>query len=198
MDAFDAALAAIDQAHAADPQRVTTSDGADQAAEAKYCAHVMAWVDRLRPDGDQALRLAAAAQHLERWTLPRDEYPTGKAGYLAWRRAVHLRQGARARALIEAAGVAGAIAERAEQLIAKRTPRDDRDGQALEDATCLTFLELQAADFAATRSAESVIDILMKTMRKMSPAAHAAAAGLDVDPAVGAAIAAAAERLRIA
>jgi hypothetical protein len=55
----------------------------------------------------------------------------------------------------------------------------DPDTQALEDSTCLAFLERDFADFAARHDDEKMIGIVRRTWRKMSPAAHHAAMTLD-------------------
>lgn len=164
-DAAVAAGAAIDAAHAADPER---RDG--QPAELRYADAVERWVCRLVDAPTPVLRLAARAQHLERWTLPRSAYPMDRPGYHAWRTEQYRRQGARARELCLAAGLAAADAERVELLVAKRLAREP-DGQALEDAACLVFLESEVAGFAGQHpdyDAGKYVDILAKTMRKMS------------------------------
>ncbi len=166
-DAVHAAREAIDAAHATDPER---SDG--RPAELAYADAVEAWLLRLEPQADPILRLAARAQHLQRWTLPRSDYPLDRAGYHRWRTEQYRRQGALAHRLCVEAGVAEAEARRVEALVAKKR-LGESDGQALEDATCLVFLSSELAGFAAGHAdypREKYIDILRKTMRKMSPA----------------------------
>ena len=62
------------------------------------------WIDRLVPDADDTLKLAARAHHLRRWELPRADYPEGRAGYLRWRRDQKRRHAADVEALLVAAG----------------------------------------------------------------------------------------------
>ena len=59
--------------------------------------------------------------------------------------------------------------------------KGDDDTQALEDAMCLVFLELQLADVAARLDEEKLVSVLAKTAKKMSATAlgHAAALPLD-------------------
>lgn len=171
------AIEAIDAAHAADP------DGKELA----YADSCEKWLQHLLGDLDDTARLAARCQHLERWSIPRDSYPEGRASYLKWRKAVHARQGERACELITAAGVDTAVAERVRELVAKRIPRSDPLSQALEDAACLVFLDEQIDDFL-TRNAysdEKCIDIIRKTWNKMGEGGHAAALTLDLSPRVG-------------
>ncbi len=79
---FDRALAAIDAAHAEDPEK----DAAGQPKELAYAQHMSAWLDRLAPQASVPLRLAVRCQHLRRWAIPRGRYPEGKVGYLKWRK----------------------------------------------------------------------------------------------------------------
>jgi tRNAThr (cytosine32-N3)-methyltransferase len=172
------ALAALDAAHAADPRR--TPEG--RPAEAAYVERVAAWLGRLLPEASDALMLAARAQHLERWAIPRDAYPRDRTGYLKWRKAIQQRQGQRVAEILRAAGCDDALVARVAALVAKAVPRGDPEGPALEDAACLVFLEAELAAFADAHredyAREKLVDIVRKTWIKMSPAAQALAATL--------------------
>jgi tRNAThr (cytosine32-N3)-methyltransferase len=163
-------LKAINQVHRQDPERV---DG--QPAELIYAMHLERWIGELVPAPSAALLLAARCQHLERWAIARSEFAADKAGYFAWRKAVHQHQGKRATALLSAAGCPEALTTRVAQLVAKAAPKADPEGQALEDAACLVFLEIELAGFAAEHpdyTRDKFIDIIRKTWRKMSPDGH--------------------------
>jgi tRNAThr (cytosine32-N3)-methyltransferase len=179
MDAHARARLLIDAAHAADPQRA--ADG--RAAELLYADRMEAWVERLVAPATPALRLAARAQHLERWLVPRTTFPEGRAGYLTWRRSLYTRQAERARELLLAAGIDAAEAADVATWVSKTGLRTNRSTQALEDAACLVFLENEIGAFAGRHAdypREKFVDILRKTWRKMSPAAQAAAAALPL------------------
>ena len=181
MDVDTRFFAALDAAHAGDPERI---DGV--AAELRYADRISHWVGQLVPHPSPALALAARAQHLERWVIPRSDFPLDKPGYLRWRKSVQLRQGARAREILLAAGCDATLAERVAVLVAKGAARD-AEGQALEDAACLTFIEGELAEFAAQHveyPRAKFVDIIAKTWRKMSPAARDLALGLTLDPEV--------------
>jgi hypothetical protein len=174
----------IDLAHEADPAR--TPEG--RAAELIYSDRMEAWVARLVPDAVPALRLAARAQHLERWSVPRASFPEGKAGYLTWRRSLYTKQAERARVLLLEAGVPAAEADDVATWVSKTGLKTNAGTQALEDAACLVFLENEIGAFAAQHAAyprEKFVDILRKTWRKMSPAAQQAALALNLPPAIG-------------
>jgi len=174
MDPMETACAALDAAHAKDP------GGPDH--ERAYTRRIEAWTSRLVAAPSPALRLAARAQHLERWAIPRADYPEGRGGYLRWRAAVHQRQGARAQEILGASGCDAELSARVAALVSKSAPRGDAEAQALEDAACLVFLETELAAFAAEYPREKTIDVLRKTWRKMSPAGHAEAARLTLAP----------------
>jgi protein-tyrosine-phosphatase len=179
-DPLARAREAIDAAHAAEPV-----PPAGKPSELAYADHVERWIARLVANPGAALQLAARCQHLERWVIPRASFPMDKPGYFTWRKAVHRRQGERARILLLGAGVDTAIAARVEQLVAKAAPKGDAEAQALEDAACLAFLDTELALFASQHgdyTRDKFIDIIRKTWRKMSPAAHALALGLPLPP----------------
>jgi protein-tyrosine-phosphatase len=169
-DLIDRARAALDAAHAAEPVVPT-----GKPSELAYAGHVEQWIERLIEQPSLALRLASRAQHLERWAIPRSSFPMDKPGYFAWRKAVHKRQGERAKELLTAAGMDAVTAERVGVLVAKAAPKGDLEAQALEDAACLTFIATELGDFASHHpdyTREKFIDIIRKTWRKMSPRGH--------------------------
>lgn len=179
------ARALLDEAHAADPSK--TADGS--AAELVYADNMERWVARLAPDAPPLLRLAARAQHLERWTVARSTYPEGRAGYLAWRRFLYTKQAARATELLLRAGIAAAEADELAAWVAKENIKNNAGTQTLEDAACLVFLESEIAHFAARHAdytEEKFAEILRKTWKKMSPRAHGLALALELPPAISA------------
>ena len=143
-DLIERARAALDAAHAGEP-----SPPVGKPSELAYADHIEQWITRLVEQPSLALRLAARAQHLERWAIPRSSYPMDKPGYLAWRKAVHKRQGERAKELLTDAGMDAVTSERVGVLVAKAAPKGDAEAQALEDAACLTFLATELGDFGA-------------------------------------------------
>lgn len=183
-EALTAAFAALDQAHDADPKR----DG-PRAAELVYVERVEAWIHQLVTEPSTALRLAARAQHLERWAIPRADYPMDKVGYHAWRRAIQQRQGTRAQDLLTAAGLDPELTARVAQLVSKSAPRHDPEAQALEDAACLVFFAHELPTFAADHpdyTRDKHLTIVQKTWRKMSPAGQAAVRALSLPEGIAA------------
>jgi hypothetical protein len=177
---FDRAIAAIDAVNAGDPNQLTVK-GVTRAKELAHAELVSEWVRRLRPDADELLLLAARGHHLRRWQSPRSSYPEGRAGYLRWRRDLSERQAEELGQLLGKEGYEAGDVERVRAIVRKRGLGTDADVQALEDALCLTFLETQLGDLVAKTDEPKMVDILRKTMAKMSPAAIALASSLELD-----------------
>ncbi|MCG7494484.1 DUF4202 domain-containing protein [Thalassobius sp. Cn5-15] len=167
MTDLTAALAAIDAANAADP----TLEGGKPAA-LLYGERMTAELAHLSPDASEVLQIAARGQHIERWKLPRKDYPEGKAGYYAWRREQGRRHGERVAGIMAEAGYSEADQTRVGVLLRKEKLKADPEVQALEDAICFTFIRWYLGPFAETRTPEDLVKIVEKTARKMSATAR--------------------------
>jgi hypothetical protein len=179
---FDRAVAAIDAANAEDPNTIVVH-GVTRPKEQAHAELMTAWVKRLRPDASEALLLAARAHHIRRWTVARDSYPDGRAGYLRWRRDLHERHAADVGAILRTAGYDDATVGRVQDIVRKRNLNRDADVQVLEDALCLVFIETQFEALAVKLDREKMVDVVRKTLRKMSGAGIDAALGLDLPAA---------------
>ena len=178
---FGQALAAFDRANAEDPNRVPDS-AASTAKELAYARSMTAWLERLYPQAPEALRLAARCQHIERWRIPRADYPMDRVGYLTWRRDLKEFHAKRAAEILQACGYDEATIRRVGNLVRKVNLKRDPDAQALEDVACLVFLQTQYSDFSQKHDSAKIISILQKTWKKMSPHGRAAALELDIAP----------------
>lgn len=170
---LDDAIARIDAENAQDPRR---EEG--EPAELLYGRRMSAWLARLAPDAGEALVLAARAQHVARWRIPRSQFPDGRAGYRRWRAECARMHAQRAGELLAEAGYDRVTIDRVGELLLKARLADDPEVQALEDTACLVFLEHSLADFARKHERDKLVDIIQKTWRKMSPRGHAAARDL--------------------
>ena len=184
MQRLEQVFALIDQANGADPNTVEV-DGASRPAELVYGQRMSARLDDFCPEASELVKIACRAQHLERWTLPRRDYPMDRPGYHRWRNEQKRRHAARLTELMEQAGYEAADAERAASLVRKENLRTDPDTQRLEDVVCLVFLEFYAEDFAAGRDLDQLVGIVRKTWAKMSPDGQTAALALTLPQAVG-------------
>ena len=189
---LERAIAAIDAANADDPATIVV-DGVERPKERAHAEMMTAWVQRLDPQADDAQLLAARAHHLRRWAIPRTDFPDGRAGYLRWRTDQKRRQAAEVAEILRSAGYEDDEVERVAGIVAKRQLATDPAVQTHEDALCLAFLQLQFDDLAAQLGDDHMVEVVRKTLAKMSPAGVRAAGGLRVSDR-GAAILAAASR----
>jgi hypothetical protein len=164
---FARAVAAIDRANADDPNRIVVR-GQLQPKELAHAELATEWVRRLESDPSEALLLAARAHHIRRWVVPRASYPTGRAGYLRWRRALHQRHAEHVAEILQQIGYEHATIERVQRIVAKRDLGKDRDAQVLEDALCLVFVETQLHDLGRRLDHPKMLDVVRKTLAKMS------------------------------
>lgn len=169
-DRFERAIAAIDAANADDPTTIIVG-GVERPKELAHAELVSGWVTRLDPEASEALRLAARAHHLRRWTIPRASYPTGRAGYLKWRKTLHEQHAREVAAVLAGVGYDEETIGRVQDLVRKRGLGTDPEMQALEDAMCLVFIETQLADLAARLDPDTLPGVIAKTKKKMSPEA---------------------------
>jgi hypothetical protein len=88
-------------------------------------------------------------------------------------------------ALLRDAGYDDVEIERVAAIVRKdglgREGAGDPAIQVHEDALCLVFLQTQLVDVADQLGDAETVEVLVKTMRKMSPRGIAAAAALDLD-----------------
>lgn len=167
-DQLTQVLTAIDAANAADPN---LEDG--KPAALLYGTRMSEELARLCPDAGEALQIAARGQHVERWKLARTEFPEGRAGYLAWRKAQGVFHAEVVAALMAEAGYAEHEVQSAGQMLRKEGIKRDGQVQMLEDVICFVFLKWYFAPFAAKHEAGKILRIVEKTARKMSAEARA-------------------------
>jgi hypothetical protein len=153
------AYALIDAANAKDP--------AEQAVT--YGRRMTETLEAFAPGSPEPLRIAARAQHIERWTIPRASYPEGRIPYLTWRMDLQKLHARRAGEIMAECGYGEEDIARTGSLLRKERLKQDPDAQTLEDVICLVFLRHEADAFIAKHEDEKVRDILAKTAKKMSP-----------------------------
>lgn len=180
-DRFARAIAAIDAANAEDPT-VIVIDGQERPKELAHAELVTDWVHRLDPDPSEALRVAARAHHLRRWTIPRASYPAGRSGYLKWRKTLHEQHAREVAEILEQVGYDDATMARVQDLVRKRGLGKDPEVQTLEDALCLVFVQTQLRDLAQRLDPATLPGVIEKTKKKMSERAIELALGLDLTP----------------
>jgi hypothetical protein len=183
MHRFDKAIAGIDAANSADPNRLEI--GSETVpAELIYGRRMSEMLDRVYPDASEAVRIAARAQHIRRWEVPRSSYPMDRPGYLRWRKDLARKHAEWAGEILKTCDYDDAEISRIGALVRKENFRRDDEAQAIEDVASLVFLAHYAAEFAAKHEPEKVVAILVKTLGKMSEHGKAAALTLDLNEGV--------------
>jgi hypothetical protein len=81
----ESVLRKLDDVNAADP--VSAESGRKMLPRASHCGRRMSAVlEGFMPDAPEMLRIAAGAEHTERWAVPRANYAEGRIAYLNWRK----------------------------------------------------------------------------------------------------------------
>jgi hypothetical protein len=173
---------AIDAANADDPRK-TVVDGAARPYEVVYSERMSARLAAMYPDASELLRIAARAQHVRRFDIPRNRYAEGRDGYNQWRKACRDHHGEIVTRLMREAGYGEDEISHVVAIVKKEQLKKNRDSQALENVVDVVFLEHYLDEFLAKYAAyddDKIVDILGKTLRKMSPKGHAAALALPM------------------
>ena len=165
---LDDAFAAIDAENAGDPH----------GKELDHAERAVGWIRRLRPDASPELLLAARGHHVRRWDIPRTDEPEGRAGYLRWKRRLQQHHADVLGRVLDGSGFDVA---RVQAIVRKERLKSDPDVQSLEDALALVFLETQLAELGEKLDDDHMVDVLAKTLRKMTPDGRAAAGALTYD-----------------
>jgi hypothetical protein len=182
MERHEALIAAIDAANADDPRKITI-DGAERPFEIVYAERMSARLSALYPEASELLKIATRAQHLRRWEIAREDYPLGRHGYNEWRKACRVHHARLVGELMRAQGYDDVSADHVGALIRKEKLKKDPESQALENVAAIVFLEHYFDDFHEKYKDyddDKIVDILGKTLCKMSPKGHAAALALPL------------------
>lgn len=176
---FREAIHAFDEANSKDPN-IDTVNGKDQPKELLYAQRMTEWLGKMDPEASEPLRLAARCQHIERWVIPREEYPETRSGYLRWRNDLKKYHAERAGNILKDVGYDEKTIRRVQKLVMKKGIKSDTEAQMLEDVICLVFLVYYFDDFADKHDDEKLVSILKKTLRKMSKEGRNRALQLDM------------------
>lgn len=176
---FERAIDIIDKENSNDPNR-EVFQGKEYPKELLYAQRMTEWLKKLVPDPSEALQLAARAQHICRWTLPRRNYSMDRKGYLLWRTELKNFHAQKTEKILEECEYDEKMIRRVQSLILKQKMKVDPESQALEDVICLVFLENYFSKFANQHDQEKVISIIRKTWKKMSEMAREKALKLNL------------------
>jgi len=167
---FEHTLARFDAANAQDPNQ---DEG--QPKELLYGQRMSDMIGRFAPDASEAAQLAVRAQHIQRWTVPRNTYPMTKEGYHAWRTGLYTFHADTAGELMREAGYDDTMIERVKKAVGKRGIKVNPESQLLEDIANLVFIEYYLQAFANSKpdyDEAKWLEIIRRTWGKMSKSAQ--------------------------
>ena len=180
-DRFKRAIVTIDAANAQDPQSAHWKDH-HGPRELLFAQCVYHWVMQLDGEASESLLLAARAHTLRRWEVPRSKYAMNRIGYHEWRDACAAYHAQIAEKMLREQGYEDATVNQVLALIVKKNWLTDPEARTLEDADCLAFLEMKLASYVDEWEAEKAINILRRSLRKMTPKARELATTIELDP----------------
>ena len=178
-DQFEKAITTFDAYNLNDPHQEEV-DGNLVSKEGIYAQRMSARLDDFYPSAPEYLKLAAHCQHIGRWEIPRESYPMDKKGYLQWRNVLKTHHAKLAEQILISCRYDEATIEKVKFLLLKKELFTNPDTKVLEDVICLVFIEHYLEEFAEKHEPPKVIDILQKTLKKMSPRAIEEAAKIPV------------------
>ncbi len=178
---FQKAISLIDKANIQDPNKEVL-EGKEYSMEMIYSNRMTSWLDKLDSDASEQLQIAARAQHIQRWKIPRAKYPRDRNGYRNWRKELMDFHAEKAGVIMTEAGYDENSISRVKSLIKKERFKTDSESQMLEDVVCLVFLENYFSDFSKEHmdDNEKINRIIKKTWNKMSDKGRELAMEIDL------------------
>jgi len=175
----------IDAANAGDP-RIDIVDGAARPRESVYAERMTQCLTRLYPDASEALRIAARAQHICRWQVPRASYPLGRDGYNSWRGACRDHHAALISDILRRHDYDGTEIANIVGIIKKEALKANPDSQALENVVGVVFAAYYLAPFVSDHpdyDEAKLLGIIKRTLRKMDATGRAGILALSLPEA---------------
>lgn len=167
MDRFEKAITTFDAYNLNDPH-LEEVNGNLVSKEVLYAQRMSKRLDDFYPAAPEYLKLAAHCQHIGRWEIPRESYPMDKKGYFQWRNVLKTHHAKLAGQILVSCRYDETTIEKVKSLLQKKGLHANPDTQVLEDVICLVFIEHYLEDFAEKHEPQKVVDILQKTLKKMS------------------------------
>jgi len=180
LERFNNTIADFDAINAEDPNKINVGDKS-LPKELVYAERLSEMLSRYAPDSSEPLKLATRAQHIQRWSSPRSDYPMTKPGYMQWRGNLKIHHAQVASKIMQEQRYDDGTIQQVASLLRKENLSANVDMQTLEDVIVLAFLEHDLNAFVQKYSAypeEKILTILRKSYLKMSEKGRAAAFSL--------------------
>lgn len=176
---LSAAFAAFDAYNNQDPNQETV--GTEKLSkETLYGLRMSIWLNRYDVSAPDQVKLAARSQHIGRWEMARDSFPMNRTGYLKWRSQLAIHHSKTAGNILSNLGYEEELIDKVKFLLQKKQLRQNEETQLLEDVIFLVFVEHYLEPFAAKHTDEKVIDIIAKTLKKVTARAIETASSISV------------------
>lgn len=173
------ALERIDEENMRDPNKEPW-EGGEMPSAWVYGQRMTQWLFKLQPEPSPELQIAARAQHICRWEIPRDSFPANRKGYLDWRMRMYDFHAEKTLAIMQELGYDEDAQYQVNFYLHKRCLATNREVQYLEDCACLIFIEHHLLDFAKEHREQKVLRIIQKTWDKMTEQGHREVYGLNL------------------
>ena len=161
-------FARFDAYNATDPN-TEEFEGKTYPKEVLYAERMTKKLNDYAPGAPEYMQLAVRCQHIGRWEIARNSYPMDRPGYLMWRSQLKLHHTRIAEPILKDCGYDEETINKVKALLLKKQLHQNPDTQLIEDVICLVFVEFYLDDFIKKHSEEKMIDILKKTLKKISP-----------------------------
>lgn len=171
---YQATIAAFDRANAEDPNK-EMFEGKTYPKELLYAQRMSQMQERYAPEASEAVKLAVRAQHIQRWKIPRSDYPMDRQGYLQWRTGLYKFHAETVGRTMQEAGYDDAMITRVKSIVGKKGLKVNSETQLMEDVVDLVFIEHYMIGFVNQHpeyDEAKWIEIIRKTWQKMSSRAH--------------------------
>ncbi len=175
---FEKAIELIDNENSKDTRKESFNNK-EYPKELLYSYRMTDKLLEYDPNASDELKIAARAQHINRWKIARNTYPMDRVGYLKWREALNKMHADITSSILAEVEYDSDFINRVVFLINKKLIKKDAESQVLEDVVCLVFLEYYFEVFSNKHEDDKLIDIIKKTWNKMSKKGHEAALKLQ-------------------
>ena len=164
---LDQAIELFDTYNSKDPKK-TLVNNQEVPNAVLYAQRMTKMLNEFETGASDQLKLAARSQHIGRWAIPRNQFPQDRKGYLQWRGQLKIHHANIASEIMEKVGYDISTISMVKDLLMKKQLKQNPETQTLEDVICLVFLEYYFDDFSKDHEEEKLVNILKKTIVKMS------------------------------
>lgn len=181
MNKFETAIRLFDASNSEDPHK-EVFEGKEYPKELLYSYRMSEWLNKIEPNASESLQLTARCQHINRWKIPRENYPMDRKGYHHWRTDLKKYHSDVAGVILREAGYDQEIINQVKSMLLKEKLKTNPEMQVLEDVVCLVFLNYYFSDFIKKHDEDKLVVIVERTWKKMSERGHQEALKLKFTP----------------